>query len=348
MPICYRRTRERIEAWLEGMDLMTEEDTESQYTEPTDPAWPITRAGPRSFFKAPLCPDLDDLDAQVAFLGVPFDQATLGRPGARFGPDAVRDAPRAYSYSDPYGAQREAEGYFDVDVGDELLRGVTMADCGNVTVVPSDVLRNFDKLTQAVAKIVERGAFPVVVGGDHSVTFPVVRGLSAFGPLNIVHFDAHLDYTHDIQGALYSHGSPIRRCHELPFVDHVTSIGIRHARRRPYEEARRDGALIISTDEFHRLGPQGVVELIPPAESMYITIDIDVMDPSQAPGTGTPEVGGLLYPEMREALTALIAKSNLVAFDLVELAPPYDSSEITSQLAARLITDVLAARFPSR
>ena len=165
-------------------------------------------------------------------LGVPFDQGTGGRPGARYGPDAVRDWPRVYSYEDPSGQQRQAEGYFDIDARDERLRGVTMADCGNVTIVPSEVIRNFRKLTQATEKIVERGAFPVVVGGDHAITFPVVRGLSKFGPLNVVHFDAHMDYTHETQGVLYTHGSPIRRCRELDFVDHITSLGIRAARRR--------------------------------------------------------------------------------------------------------------------
>ena len=192
---------------------------------------PIIKAQPRSFFKAPLCADLDRLDADVAFVGVPFDQGTLGRPGARFGPDAIRDAPRAYSYSDLFGRQEEAEGYFDIDAGDELLRGVTMADCGNVTILPSEVLDNFDRLTQVVGKIVDKGAFPVVVGGDHAITFPAVRGLSKYEPLNIVHFDAHMDYSHDYQGVLYSHGSPLRRCRELPFVGHISSIGIRAARR---------------------------------------------------------------------------------------------------------------------
>ena len=147
---------------------MAQEGKIPQYTDPTDERWPAVRAQPRSFFKAPLCTDLDQLDADVAFVGVPFDQGTLGRPGARFGPDAIRDAPRAYSYTDPYGAQRAAEGLFDVDSGDELLRDVTMADCGDVTVIPSDVVENFHKLTSAVEKIAERGAFPVVVGGDHS------------------------------------------------------------------------------------------------------------------------------------------------------------------------------------
>ena len=309
---------------------------------------PIIKAQPRSFFKAPLCADLDRLDADVAFVGVPFDQGTLGRPGARFGPDAIRDAPRAYSYSDLFGRQEEAEGYFDIDAGDELLRGVTMADCGNVTILPSEVLDNFDRLTQVVAKIVEKGAFPVVVGGDHAITFPAVRGLSKYQPLNIVHFDAHMDYSHDYQGVLYSHGSPIRRCRELPFVGHISSIGIRNARRKPYEESQRDGSLIITTSRFRQLGPQGVVDLIPSSENLYVTFDIDVMDPGQAPGTGTPEVGGLHYEELRDCVVALVRRENLVGLDMVEVAPPYDTSEITVQVAARLIIDILGARFPSR
>ena len=131
-------------------------DPKEQPSTQADNPWPNIRAAPRSFFRTPLCTDMDQLDANVAFIGVPFDQGTLGRPGARFGPDAVRDAPRAYAYSDPYGSQAPAGGFFDVDVQDELLRGVTMADCGNVTVVPSEVVRNFDKITAAVAKAVER------------------------------------------------------------------------------------------------------------------------------------------------------------------------------------------------
>ena len=327
---------------------MTEHSPLSQYTEPSDPLWPDIKAQPRTFFKSPLCTNLDELNADVAFIGMPFDQGTFGRPGARYGPDAVRDAPRAYAYSDPYGKQSEADGFFDIDAGDELLRGVTMADCGNITIVPSDVLKNFDKLTRVVEKVVQRGSFPVVVGGDHSSTFPVVRALGKFAPLNIVHFDAHLDFTHDYQGVMYTHGSPIRRCRELPFVDHITSVGIRSVRRKPYEESQQHGSLIISTHQFHELGPRAVAEQIPRAENLYITFDIDVMDPSQAPGTGTPEIGGLFYQEVRDCLTALIQKNNLIGFDLVEVAPPYDSSELTGQLGARLIMDMLAARFPSR
>ena len=327
---------------------MTERNDANRPAEPSEESWPILRAQPRSFFKAPLCANLDDLNADVAFIGMPFDQGTLGRPGARYGPDAIRDAPRVYSYTDPFGRQQEAEGFFNIEAGEELLRGVTMADCGNITTIPSNVHRNFDKLTQAVGKVVERGSFPVVVGGDHAITYPVVRGLSKFAPLNIVHFDAHLDYSHDYQGELFTHGSPIRRCRELSFVNHITSVGIRTARRQPYEDSQRDGSLIITTGQFRQLGPTGVVAQIPRGESLYITLDIDVMDPSQAPGTGTPEIGGLFYQEMRECLVALVAQSNLIGFDLVEVAPPYDSSELTSQLGAAFIIDILAARFPSK
>ena len=126
-----------------------------------------------------MCTNLDELDADVAIIGVPFDQGTFGRPGARFGLDAIRDAPRAYNYSNPYDAQTQTKGLYDIDVEDELLRGVTMADCGNITVVPSEVVENFGKLTTVVEKVVERGSFPMVVGSHHAVTFPVVRGLGS-------------------------------------------------------------------------------------------------------------------------------------------------------------------------
>ena len=315
--------------------------------EPQDQGqWPIILPQPQSFFKTPLCDDLEKLDAQVAFIGMPFDQGTFGRPGARYGPGAVRDVPRGHLYADPMGAQREAEGIFDIDAGTELLKGVTMADCGDITVVPSDVAGNFDKLTRAVEQVASRGALPVIVGGDHAITFPAVRGLSRFGPLNLVHFDAHMDYTHDVQGVFHTHGNPIRRCFELPFVDHISSLGIRRARRRQYEEFQADGNLIITPAKFRQLGPGRVVDLIPRGENLYITLDIDVLDPSQAPGTGTPAIGGLRYEELRECLRELISRHNLVAFDLVEVAPAYDSSQITAQVASQLIFDILAARFP--
>ena len=303
---------------------------------------------PRTMFRAPLCTDIDNLTADVAFLGMPFDQGTLGRPGARYGPDALRDAPRAYSYADPYGAGKDAEGFFDADAGDELLRGITMADCGNVFVTAADVVHNFTRLAATVERIAGRGALPVILGGDHAITFPAVAGLSRFAPLDIVHFDAHLDYTHHYNGAMLTHGSPIRRCHELAHVGSITSIGIRSVRRAPYEDAMSHGNTVITTRQFRQRGPEEVAASIAAGPNLYITFDVDVLDPTQAPGTGTPEVGGLFYEETRRCLTALVTRANLVAFDVVEVAPPYDVSDLTVQVAARLIADILAARFPSR
>ena len=313
----------------------------------TEERWPDIRANPRTFYSCPRLEDLDELDAKVAFVGMPFDQGTFGRPGARFGPDAVRDA-RSYSYVGYGGMQfdQEAAGYFDSDRGVELLAGVTMADCGNITVVPSDILDNFQKLTNVVEKIVSRDSFPVVVGGDHAITFPVVRGLGAHAPLDIVHFDAHMDYSHETQGVLYTHGSPIRRCRELPFVRNISSIGIRKESRKVYDEAIADGNLVMTTRRFKELGPEAAMAEIPSSENLYVTIDIDVLDPSDAPGTGTPEVWGLRYEELRDSLVALARNHKVVAFDMVEVAPPYDHADITSMTASRLIIDFLSEIFP--
>ena len=295
----------------------------------------------------PRCDNLEELNADVAFIGMPFDQGTTARPGARFGPNGIRDA-RGYRYNGYYGDEGEAAGIFDVDSQSVWLRGVTMADCGDIPVIPSEVLLNFDRLTKAVEKIVERGAFPVVVGGDHAITFPVVRGLSSYAPLDIVHFDAHMDYSHEVQGVLYTHGSPIRRCRELPFVRNITSIGIRRAQKKVYDEALRDGSLIITTDRFKELGAETAVALVPPSENLYITLDIDVLDQIQAPGTGTPETGGLFYHDVRDALQALARRHRVVAFDIVEVAPNYDWAETTTQTASRLTIDLLKALLPSK
>ena len=314
--------------------------------EPQTERWPDIRARPRTFFSAPLCTDVNELDADIAFVGMPFDQGTFGRPGARYGPDGVRDA-RTYSYLS-WPEQSEAAGYFNSELGKELLKGVTMVDCGNITVVPADVLKNFEKLTNTVETIVAKGSFPVVVGGDHSITFPVVRALSKFEPLDIVHFDAHMDYSHEVQGVLYTHGSPIRRCRELPFVRNISSVGIRREEKKVYDEAIADSNLIITTQRFKAFGPHAAMDLVPRSENLYITIDIDVLDPTHAPGTGTPEIGGLFYEELREALLHLARNHRIAAFDVVEVAPPYDCAQITSMVAAKLMIDLLSEIFPSK
>ncbi len=309
--------------------------------------WPETRAVPRSFFKSPLCNDLDELNADIAFLGVPYDQGTYARPGARYGPNGIRDADRIYEYMDKW-EDKEGLGYFDIDAGGVLLKGVTMADCGDVTILPSDVEKNFAKLTKAARRILDRGAFPVVIGGDHSITFPLVRGFDRYESLDVVHFDAHIDFSHELQGTFYHHGCPIRRCFDLPNVRNITSLGIRMAREEVYADAMKKGVKVITTEQFRRMGPEATIEQVPRGENIYLTVDVDVMDPVQIPGTGTPAPGGLYYFEMRDALIALAKRGRIVGVDFVEVAPPYDHAEITTRFAAKLIIDLLSVLFPSK
>jgi len=141
---------------------------------------------------------------------------------------------------------------------------------------------------------------------------------------------------------LQTHGSPIRRCRELSFVGHITSVGIRSARRKPYQDSQDHGSLIITTNRFRTLGPEGVADLIPPAENLYITLDIDVMDPSQAPATGTPEPGGLTSRELLDTLRHLAEELPIVGADIVEVSPPYDGpGEVTAYLANRCVLEIL-------
>ncbi len=309
--------------------------------------WPATRAVPLSFFRTPLVADLDTLDADIAFLGVPYDQGTYGRPGARFGPDGIRYVDRIYDYMDPF-EDKEAQGYFDIDRKDMMLRNVTMADCGDVTIIPSNVESNFAKITHAVRKMVARGSFPVIVGGDHSITFPSVRGFNSYPDPDVVHFDAHMDFSHELQGTFYHHGCPIRRCFDLPNVKNITSLGIRKAQAEVYEDAISKGVKVVTTDQFRAMGPEAAIAEVPPGGNVYMTVDVDVMDPVQMPGTGTPAPGGLYYFEMRDALIALTKRVKIVGCDFVEVAPPYDHAETTTRFAAKLIIDLLSVLFPSK
>ncbi len=312
-----------------------------------DGPWPATRAVPLSFFGAPLVNDLDSLDADIAFIGVPYDQGTFARPGARYGPNGIRYVRDVYGY-DSMLNDKQAQGYFDIDRQQTFLKGVTMADCGDVTIIPSDVESNFAKITHAVRKIIDKGSFPVIVGGDHSITFPAARGFDSYADLDVVHFDAHMDFSHELQGTYYHHGCPIRRCFDLANVNNVTSIGIRKATKSIFDDAISKGVKLITTEQFREMGPEGAVAHVPAGGNVYLTVDVDVMDPMQVPGTGSPAPGGFFYYEMRDALIALSKRVNIVGCDFVEVAPPYDHAETSTMCTAKLILDLLAELFPSR
>ncbi|MBI4289071.1 MAG: agmatinase [Chloroflexi bacterium] len=301
----------------------------------------LLRQGWPTFFGAPACSDMSKLKADIAFLGVPLDSTTNDRPGSRFGPLGIRDVSMRYQ-------RHEWDGWFDQESGGNILRGVTMADCGDVDIRVVDLAVNFDKITRATEMVLDRRAFPALVGGDHAITFPSVRAHGR--PVHIVYFDAHVDFTDEWQGVKFSHDNPLRRVSELPFVTGITLVGIRGvlSRANPYWEAREKGATMISSQELRERGVSATLSRLPSLGDTYVSVDIDVLDPAVAPGTGYPEPGGLTYYELKQALLEVAQRGRVVGFDLVEVAPWFDPTQRTTRTAARLILDFMGAVFAAR
>lgn len=298
------------------------------------------RHGFASFFRAPVVEDMDAWRADVGFVGVPFDGATNDRPGARFGPAAIRDA------STRYEPDEEWSGWVDAERGVRILQGVSMADVGDVDVRTVDLLENFDIITEA-ARLARRGCrVPVFVGGDHAITYPIVRAFDD-GPLTIVQFDAHQDYTDEKYGVRYSHDNHMRRSSELPHVTQIVNIGLRGVLERfePWEAAQRDGVIIVPAERIVREGVVAALAGVPGGGRAYVTVDIDVLDPAGAPGTGYPEPGGITYYQLKEALRLVAGRYEVVGFDVTEVDPVYDTAGVTARIAAKLMLDLLAAVF---
>jgi agmatinase len=300
-----------------------------------------------TFAKSPVCTDWDNIDADVAILGVPNDMGTQWRPGARFGPRGVREASTLFSFG--HG------GAYDFE-DDKLYLSqdqCRIVDVGDVDIVHTNMEQSHRNTYNAVRKILESGAMPVSIGGDHSVHAPIIEAFADQGPIHILHFDAHLDFVDERHGVRYGHGNPLRRASEMDHITGMTQMGIRNvssSNRSDYDAARAAGSNILSVRDVRRLGTQGVLDLIPDAESYYITIDIDGFDPSIAPGTGTPSHGGFQYYEVLEIIQAVAVRNggNIVGIDLVEIAPPYDPAGVTSILGAQLLMNSIGFIFHAR
>jgi agmatinase len=315
------------------------------------PAGSLTWPAPRTFFGVPSV-SIDALDAQVAFLGVPYDGGTPqpgNRTGQAEGPAAARrNSYEQLAYPEPgAAAQGGAEGWYDIEADREYLAGVTMADVGDVAIQGSDVEGNYARMTGAARRIAERGALMVAIGGDHSISFPLGRGMEPHGEIDVVHVDAHADFADHFDGARLTGGSQLRRLHELPFVGNVTALGLRNADRRLEAEPMRELGVGWATSlELIERGPEAVVaERVPESRALYVSIDIDVLDVSVVPGTTLPEPGGLDYRRLREALVAIARRGTVVGVDVVELNPPHDPSATTARLASWIATHFLSEIF---
>lgn len=308
---------------------------------------------PHTFFGAPPRNAAAGERAAVAFLGAPFDLGTTHRPGARFGPEAVRAASAWWQYTrddennNAAGGtnSRGGEGWYDLERQRWILRGVSMADWGDVRITPTHATENFDRITECVRAILDDGSLPVLVGGDHAVTYPALRAFAGRGPLHIVQFDSHQDFVDARYGVRLGHGNVMRRASELPFVTGISQVGLRALQKyaEPLEAGRRYGIRIVNASDLRRRGPRAAAAVVPAGARCYLSLDIDVLDIASAPGTGTPEPGGLTFPELRDAVRAIASRCKIVGLDLVEVSPPYDWAEVTARAAARLLLDGLSA-----
>ncbi len=299
---------------------------------------------PRTFFGVPSA-SLDDLTAEVAFLGVPYDGGTP-QPGNRTGQAEGPAATRRQSYE-----QFEYEaGWYDIEADRDYLVGVTMADVGDVAIQGSDVEGNYGRISEAARRIAESGALLAAVGGDHSISFPLGRGMESYGEIDVVHIDAHADFADEFGTARLTGGSQLRRLAELPSIRNIAALGLRNVDRKlELEPLRERGAGIATSRDLIERGAEAVVrQVVPESEAIYVSIDIDVLDLAVVPGTTLPEPGGLSYRQLREVLVEVARRGTVVGFDIVELNPPHDPNAATARLAAWIATHLLSEIFDLR
>lgn len=297
-----------------------------------------------TFGKRPYVADWDQIDADVAILGAPFDQGTQYRAGARFGPRAIREASTLFSFG-------LGGAYDHEDDCTYLPESVRIVDLGDADMVHTDTETSHANIRDGVRAILDAGALPVVLGGDHSVNIPCIDAFEGHGDIHIFQIDAHLDFVDVRHGVRFGHGNCLRRAAEKDYVTGQTQVGIRNVSsttREGYEAARAMGSDILSVRQMRELGAEAVIERIPKGARVYVTLDIDGFCPSIAPGTGTPSHGGFLYYEVLEMLQALAKRHEVVGIDLVEVAPDYDHSGNTATLSAQILLNFLGFIFHAR
>lgn len=282
-------------------------------------------------------PRIDQVDrADIAVVGVPFDSGVSYRPGARFGPAAVREASRLLR---PYHPELDVSPFAEQQV----------VDAGDIAVNPFNIGEAIETLQQEAEALQANGTRLVTVGGDHTIALPLLRAAAKkHGPVALLHFDAHLDTWDTYFGEPYTHGTPFRRASEEGILDtsalsHVGTRGPLYG-KRDLEEDRRLGFGIVTSGDVLRRGIDETVDALRQRigdRPLYVSVDIDVLDPAHAPGTGTPEAGGMTSRELLEILRGL-RDLNLIGADVVELAPAYDHAEITAIAASHVAYDLVS------
>jgi agmatinase len=287
-----------------------------------------------SFMRLPVTRDLKDVD--VAILGVPFDSGTSYRTGTRFGPRKIRESSLLI-----WG--------HNSTLNVTPLKKMNVVDYGDVSVIPPSIEHTMNAIAETAGEIIKGGTKLITLGGDHSIALPLLRAhAQKYGPVSLVHIDAHLDtWESEFDAVPYSHGTPFRHALNEGLIrkDEYMQIGIRGplSGENDYADAKALGARTVT---IHEVMEQGVKEVLKEVHErmkgpVYVTVDIDSADPAYAPGTGTPEVGGLTSYQLLQLIRGLHGL-DLIGFDLVEVSPPFDHGDITSILAANIAFEYLS------
>jgi agmatinase len=332
-----RKQREAVERGLElGLEAApsVNDRTISTFARGHQPAF----AGINTFRKVPYLEDVHEVSKhEVAVMGAPFDMGTTYRAGCRFGPQAIRRISALYdSYS--------------VDMAVDLEEELDLVDLGDVFVIPSNIEKSFDQIDRAVSWVVGEGVFPVVLGGDHSIGYPDVRGIAPHidGRVGIIHLDRHLDIQErDMDERM--HTTPWFHATNIPNAPPANlvqmGIGGWYGSRPGVKVARERRTTVLTITDIEEVGVEKAAEVAlevawKDADAVFLSFDIDSIDAGFVPGTGSPEPGGLL-PREALKLLRLIAHEGICGMEVVEVAPPYDVSDMTAQLACRAVMDVL-------
>ena len=302
------------------------------------------RVGHKTLLYSELVTNLTGIQADLAVIGMPF--------GSAYSPRAYTNdqsnAPQALR--DLTDRMVRAPEHYDFDIDGPLLQGskdIRFVDCGDILpslTVPGE---HYRKMEAAIKELRKGGALPIVLGGDHGITTPVLRGYADEGPITLVHVDAHLDWREDVNGVRDGLSSPIRRASEMAHVDKIVQIGLRmqgSARPADYQAARDYGAELITAYELHDIGMDAVLDRIPDGGKYYLSIDADGLDPTIMPAVDGPAPGGVTFVQARKLIHGLVKKGRVVGMDIVEIQPAKDlPCKLTCVTAGRLIVNLIGA-----
>ena len=293
-----------------------------------------------SFFDAPIVTDFNELEADIGIIGIPFsdpysmEEVTNDQTNA---PTAIR---RVW--------QRALRGLdrYDFDVGGIVFDpDVTkVVDCGDIPGNPREMTQHYRDAEKAIKIMADKNILPIILGGDHGIPVPVLKGLKEKGPITLIQIDAHLDWRDHVNGAREGYSSPIRRASEMDHVNEIFQIGLRSAgsaRQEEVDAALAYGAHLIPDIELQDVGMKAVLERIPSGGNYYLTVDADGMDPSVMPAVNGPAAGGVTFPQIRTLIHGLVDKGRVVGMDIVEIQPSKDVNNISSITAGRIICNLI-------